>query len=144
VDINYRETLIAVADDCPVKSSVVPQTRAGKKTIPLIQYEILRDNPYKYTSAEVIFEANMRHKGVSSEDLKAKRKRLWIEFFSRPQACLRASGLPKKLGWGILCNKEGKVALCPMESAEYKRAKSEGMKTVMALRSTKGQPASEP
>ena len=81
----------------------------------------------RYTSEEVIFESNMKHKGVSAADLKSKRKQLWDEFFSKPQTCLRASGLPKKYGWGISCNREGKVALCPMESAEYKRAKAGGI-----------------
>ncbi|WP_370872528.1 DUF6157 family protein [Paenibacillus zeirhizosphaerae] len=36
------------------------------------------------------------------------------------QACLRASMLPKKLGWGIHFNGEGKLALIPMESELYR------------------------
>lgn len=138
--MNYRETLIAVADDCPVTASVVPAPRGGKKTIPLIQYELLKDHPYKYTSAEVLFESNVLHKGVLASELKSRRAELWDAFFSKPQACLRASGLPKKYGWGIHCNHEGRVALCPMESKEYQRmvqGKPGGLKVLKALRSSR-------
>jgi len=37
------------------------------------------------------------------------------------QACLRASPLLKKYGFGLLFDHEGRVALCPMESEEYQR-----------------------
>src|SRR4051812_21040188 len=116
MDVNYRGALIAVADDCPVTSSTVPTARGGRKTLPLIEYELLKDHPYVYTSAEVLFESNMRHKNVSLAELKTRRRELWDAFFSKPHPCLRASALPKKYGWGIHCNDEGKVALCPMES----------------------------
>lgn len=43
--VNCREPLIAVADDCPVATSVVPTPRGEKKTLPLIQYELLKDQP---------------------------------------------------------------------------------------------------
>lgn len=142
MDVNYRETLIAVADDCPVTTGVVPAPRGGKKTLSQIQYELLKDQPYKYTSADVLFESNMLHKGVSPSEVKSRRAELWKAFFSKPQACLRASGLSKKYGWGIHCNHDGRVALCPMESKEYQRmahAKAGGPKVVKALRSRRHQ-----
>jgi hypothetical protein len=37
MDVNYRGALIAVAEDCPVEASAVPEPRGGKKTLPLIQ-----------------------------------------------------------------------------------------------------------
>jgi hypothetical protein len=139
VDVNYRGALIAVAEDCPVEASVVPELRGGKKTLPLIQYELLRDSPYKYTSAEVLFESNMQHKGLAAGELKRRRRELWDAFFEKPQPCLRASGLPKKYGWGIHCDEEGKIALCPMESPEYRRLSggSSGTKVLKAFRSSK-------
>jgi len=120
-DVNYRETLIAVAEDCPVSSSVVPAPRGGKKTVPVLQYELLKDHPYRYTSAEVLFEVTMRHRGLSPAELRSRRTELWADFFARPQPCLRASALPKTYGWGIHCDHQGRVALCPMESADYRR-----------------------
>jgi hypothetical protein len=140
MDLNYRGTLILVADDCPVSASVVPAGRGGKPTIALLQYEILKAHPYGYTSAEVLFESNMKHKGVSAAELRTRRKALWEAFFAKPQACLRASALPKKYGFGIHCDESGKVALCPMESAKYRRlARGEsGTVVIKALRSSRG------
>ncbi|TPG10128.1 hypothetical protein EAH75_06060 [Rhodanobacter glycinis] len=34
---------------------------------------------------------------------------------------MRASPLPKRYGWGLYFNAEGKVALCTVESPAYKR-----------------------
>jgi hypothetical protein len=82
---------------------------------------MLKDRSYAYTSADVLFESNVRHEGVSEPELRSRRRELWDEFFARPQPCLRASALPKKFGWGIHCDADGKVALCPMESAQYHR-----------------------
>lgn len=39
------------------------------------------------------------------------------QFFANSQACLRSSLLPKRYGWGLLFEQEGRVALCPMESS---------------------------
>ncbi|MGZ3699543.1 MAG: DUF6157 family protein [Bdellovibrionota bacterium] len=136
MDVNYRETLIVVAEDSPVQSSVIPLPRGNKKTLPQIQYELLKDHPYRYTSAEVIFESYLRHKGITATG--AKKRELWEQFFSKPQPCLRASGLPKKYGWGIHCNEDGKVALYPMESAEYRRLSKAKTGILKALRSSKG------
>ncbi|HEX6305390.1 MAG TPA: DUF6157 family protein [Anaerolineales bacterium] len=33
MDLNYYQTLIAVADDCPVTESVVPVSRGAKVTV---------------------------------------------------------------------------------------------------------------
>jgi hypothetical protein len=61
------------------------------------------------------------------------------EFFARPQACLRASPLPKKYGWGFVFDAEGRVALCAMESAEYRRLLGDtGVRVLKALRSARG------
>ncbi len=69
------------------------------------------------------------------------KPRLRQEFFSKPQACLRSSPLPKKYGWGLLFDHDSRVALLPMESAEYQRlvAGNDPRVTVLkALRSRRG------
>src|SRR4051812_40091738 len=119
--MNHWQTLIAVADDCPVSAAVVPVARGGRKTIAVIQYELLSTSPYKYTSAQVLFECSMRHQGLAAAGLKTQPLALWDAFFAKPQACLRASALPKKYGFGLHCDADGKVALCAMESADYRR-----------------------
>ncbi|WP_349263094.1 DUF6157 family protein, partial [Longimicrobium sp.] len=44
--MSYKNTFIRVAPDCPVSHSVVPEPRAGQKTVPLLQYELLASAPY--------------------------------------------------------------------------------------------------
>ncbi|MFB9253366.1 DUF6157 family protein [Sphaerisporangium melleum] len=118
MDVNYYQTLIAVADDCPVTASEVPRPRAGKKTVAVLQYEMLAGEPYVHTSEDVLFTSWLARQDLAdpSEDEIA---RLRHEFFSRPQACLRASPLPKKHGFGLAFDDQGRVALVPMESEEY-------------------------
>jgi Family of unknown function (DUF6157) len=40
-------------------------------------------------------------------------------FFSKGQACLRASPLVKQYGWGVHHDAKGRVALIAAESPEY-------------------------
>ncbi|GAA3794402.1 DUF6157 family protein [Sphaerisporangium flaviroseum] len=135
MDLNYYQTLIAVADDCPVTESVIPRARGEKKTVAALQYELLVGNPYVYTQEDVLFESWLRRQDLPdpSEDEVA---RLRHEFFSRSQACLRASPLPKKHGWGLAFDSEGRVSLCPMESKEYQDLLADESVTVLkAMRS---------
>lgn len=61
------------------------------------------------------------------------------EFFAKPQACLRTSPLPKKYGFGLRFDCEGRVTLCPVESEEYGRlpAGAEGVTVLKAMRSSR-------
>lgn len=136
--MNYIDTFITVADDCPVASGVVPPSRGGKKPLALIQYQMLAADPYTHTQEEVLFESTMQHKGVDLGTAEGKAS-VRAQFFAKPQACLRASGLPKRYGWGLHFDGEGKAALVAMESAEYQRlAGGQGAaKILKALRSSR-------
>ncbi len=118
-DLNYYDTLIAVADDCPVDHSVVLTPRAGKPTVAVLQYEMLTDNPHVLTQEDVLFESWLARQDMSEDGV--DKARLREEFFSKPQACLRSSPLPKTYGWGLLFDHDGRIALLPMESTEYQR-----------------------
>jgi hypothetical protein len=121
VDLHYYATLIAVADDCPVATSVVPQPRADKPTVAVVQYEMLVDDPYRYTQEDVLFESWFARQDGSQDRSGKDLARLRAAFFAKPQACLRSSPLPKKYGWGLRFDGEGRAALCPVESDEYRR-----------------------
>ncbi len=136
-DLNYYATLIAVAGDCPVDHGVVPTPRGGKPTVASLQYEMLRDNPHVLTQEEVLFESWLARQDIPED---RDRERLRREFFSKPQACLRSSPLPKKYGWGFLFDGDGNVALLPMESAEYQAlvgGADSGVTVLNALRSAR-------
>ena len=41
--MNYIDTFIQVAGDCPVTMDVVPECKASKSTVAVIQYEMLAE-----------------------------------------------------------------------------------------------------
>jgi hypothetical protein len=136
--MNYYETFIQVAPDCPVTRAVVPVARGKKKPVHVIQYELLFKSPYTYTQEELIFEVHVRHKAIPTGEVKARRQEIWQALFAKPHACLRASLLPKQYGWGLHFDSQGKIALYPMESREYQEfvtSKRDGVKLLAAMRS---------
>lgn len=134
--MNYFDTFIQVAPDCPVEIAVIPVVKSKNKSIAVLEYELLSDKPYSYTQEELQFCVHVLHKAIPAHELKSRRKELWAGFFSKPHACLRASPLPKKYGWGVHFNKEGKIALYPVESKRYQQyAKSKDIKQLLAMRS---------
>ncbi len=133
--MNYFETFIQVAPDCPAKAAVVPAARGEKKSIAVLESELLSGKPYYYTQEELQFEVHLRHKGISASELKSRRNELWAEFFSKPHACLRASSLPKKYGFGIHFDAQGKIGIYAVESKVYQQyAQNKGIKQLVAMR----------
>ncbi|MBO9691509.1 DUF6157 family protein [Chryseobacterium sp.] len=111
---NYINTLIEVAEDCPVSQSQIPPEKK-EKTLANLQYEKLAKNPYQYTSDDIIFDCYAIKHDISENEKQQERE----NFFSKGQPCLRCSPLAKKYGFGIHHNTEGKIALIPVESKEY-------------------------
>lgn len=131
---NYQNTFIEVAEDCPVQSAEVPPQKGEGKTVANFQFEMIAENPYQYTSDEVIFKGYAFKNNLTS-NLDQEREL----FFSKGQACLRASPLPKRYGWGVHHDAAGKVAIYPMESEEYQVFMQDpGVKKYKAMRSKRG------
>ncbi|MGQ7296406.1 DUF6157 family protein [Quadrisphaera sp. KR29] len=129
---DYRATFIQVAEDCPVSAAEVPGLRAGRATVASLQYELISEHPYELTSDDVLFTVHADRQGVTEEDRPAAR----VEFFARAQACLRASPLGKRHGWGIHSDEDGRVALVPLGSAQYAAlAADPSLKQLRAMRS---------
>ena len=135
--MNYVDTFILTAEDCPASTGVVPQAKTEKKPVAVIQYEMLAGHPYEYTQEDVLFQTFVRHKGVPAAELKARGKAMREEFFAKPQACLRASPLAKTYGWGFHFDEKGKVALYPKGSAEYEKLSKRASRVLKALRSSR-------
>ncbi|NOV03025.1 hypothetical protein GC097_23755 [Paenibacillus sp. LMG 31457] len=119
--MSYTNTFIQVAADCPVETGVVPPMKKEGKTAHRIQYELLSQNPYKYTQGELIYEVHLQHKQIPEEERELRSIEIREELFARNHPCLRASMLPKKHGWGVHYNEEGKIAIYPMESDAYQQ-----------------------
>lgn len=114
--INYFDTFIAVADDSTALQGMVPGGRA-KPTVAELAHGMITANPYTYTSDDVVFTIYAERNGIP----KAERTEAREAFFAKSQACLRASALGKKFGWGIHCDVDGRVALYGVESDEYRQ-----------------------
>ena len=52
---NCFDTLIQVAEDCPARTGEEPPARAGNPTVAGLQYKMIAEAPYTYTSDDVIF-----------------------------------------------------------------------------------------
>ena len=129
---NYENAFIEIADDCPVKMGEVPPLKGENKTVANLQFEILIDHPYEYTSDDVLFQVYAIRNNIKKSELKAARE----EFFSKGQPCFRASPLTKRYGWGVHNNEEGKIALYACETPEYKKlAKDKKLQVVKAMKS---------
>ena len=121
---NYFCTFIETAEDCPSATGVIPPDKTPK-TAARAEYDMIADNPYRYTSDDVLYSLKGAPKGVSRE-----------EFFSKGQPCFRASALTKRYGWGLHCDSAGKVAIYAVDSVEYLRlAKDKNTRHVRAIRS---------
>lgn len=131
--INYYSTFIQVAPDSKVAEGTVPVARGGKRTVALIQYELLTADPYRFTQAELLFETLVQQKGIPESE----RAAAWEAFWAKPQACIRASPLPKQFGWGVHFNAEGRVALFGVESEEYRRFSQSDLTQLKAMRSSR-------
>lgn len=115
---NYTDTFIEMADDCPAATAEVPPHRDGKPaTIARLHFDLIAETPYRHTSDDVIFTTHAIRAGIPDADLDAAR----AQFFAKGQACLRASPLAKRYGWGIHHDAEGRVALVPAGADEYDR-----------------------
>ncbi|AFD06346.1 DUF6157 family protein [Solitalea canadensis] len=129
---NYFDTFIIVADDCPAGVGEMPPLKGDKRTVANIQFELVKNNPYKYTSDEVLFQVYAdRNDLTESEYEEAKEK-----FFSKGQACFRASPLGKRYGWGVHSNKEGKIAIYGCETEMYQKMLDDKALTVVKAMKT--------
>jgi hypothetical protein len=131
---NYENTFIAIAEDSTAINGIVPPLKGDSKTAANIQYELLSKNPYRFTSDDVLFQVYAERKELTEAEMEEARK----EFFSKGQACFRASPLTKRYGWGIHNDQNGRIALygCGTEAYE-KLINDKNIKVVKAMRSSK-------
>ncbi len=129
---NYYNTFIEVAEDCPATVGEVPPVKGSKKSVATLQFEMLHEHPYEFTSDDVLFSVFAARKEIVGADLEEQREL----FFARGQPCFRASPLTKRYGWGIHSNSEGKIAMVGVGSAEYRRfLADESVTKIKAMRS---------
>lgn len=132
---NYFNTFISVAEDCLTQSAETPELFRGEEAAATMQYDMVKNNPYRYTSDDVLFQLHAKKKRVAKKDLDRERE----AFFSKGQPCMRCSPLTKRYGWGVHSNAEGKIALLAIDSQEYKKlSQDKKLKQLKAMRSSRG------
>lgn len=128
---NYFDTFIEVSDDTKASCGTRPPTKE-KITVAEIQHELIINNPYKYTSDDILFQVF----AVKNDLTKAEFEQSREQFFLKGQSCLRTSPLAKIYGFGIHFDSDGKVAIYGMETPEYKKFIADrNLKKVKAMRS---------
>ncbi|TMF15968.1 MAG: hypothetical protein E6I37_00175 [Chloroflexi bacterium] len=115
--MNYYNTLIEIAEGSPATKAEVPKPKGGKKTKPVIEYEMIANHPYKYTEEDIAFETYAVLHNIPKAIWPKERQ----TFLSKGHPHLRVSALAKRYGWGIHNNAEGKVALIAVNSLKYKK-----------------------
>ncbi len=132
---NYFNTLIEIAEDCPTSVATLPAIKEGKTSVANYQFDKLNKHPYRHNSDEIIFGWYALRNEIPENEFSEARD----VYFSKGQACLRTSPLAKKYGWGIHSNEEGKIAILPVESDEYKAlVADDNIKKVKAMRTKRG------
>ncbi|MDP1676750.1 MAG: DUF6157 family protein [Bacteroidota bacterium] len=129
---NYYDTFIQIADDSSAKSGEIPPQKSEDKTVASIQFEMISENPYKYTSDDILFSVHEIKNKINSKGFNTERE----NFFSKGQPCFRSSPLTKRYGWGVHSNAEGKIAIHAVESSAYKKlSKDKKLVQLKAMRS---------
>lgn len=104
----------------------------------MLEYELLTGKPYGYTGDELLFTVHLLRNGLPENPGARRRKEVWDELFTKPHACIRASPLTKRYGWGVHCDRDGKMRLVPRESAEYRQlSRDASLQQFVALRNTR-------
>ncbi|WP_334073628.1 MULTISPECIES: DUF6157 family protein [Paenibacillus] len=131
--MSYQNTFILISSDCPVQEGIEPISRKESKPVHVIQYELLTANPYKYNYDELLFETHVRHKGISDSMLLERRQEFREALFAKKHACMRASALPKRYGWGVHYDAEGKMAIYGADSPQYRAFAETGREDIQLL-----------
>lgn len=131
---NYFNTFIQIAEDCPVLRGETPPVKGDKRTAANIQFDLIKKNPYKYTSDDVLFQVFAEKNDLTKTEYKEAREK----FYSKGQPCLRASPLTKRYGWGVHYDKNGKIAIYSSDSKEYEKyTKDKTLKVLKAMKSSR-------
>jgi len=128
---NYKDTFITASPDSVATQGKEP---AAAHSIAGMQYALLREKPYTLTSDDLLFKVHARRNNIADAEHQGARE----AFFSKPQACLRASPLVKQYGWGLHHDENGRVAAFGIETEEYRAFQNNSdLKIVPGMRSRK-------
>lgn len=131
---NYFDTFIQVAEDTKAACGIRPTSKGDKKTVAEMQFDLISRNPYRYTSDDILFQIYADKNELPEAEYEQSR----AQFFSKGQACFRASPLTKSYGFGVHCDGVGKIAIFGMETEVYQNFVADAsIKKVKAMKSAR-------
>jgi len=113
--VDYVDTFIAIADDSTATEATAPPSAQANPSVAVRMFGLVAPHPYRFTSGDVIFAVFADRHGIAEQERSAARE----AFYSRSQACLRASELGKRYGWGIHADACARIALVGVETPAY-------------------------
>ena len=96
---NYFDTFIEVSEDTKAICGIKPPTK-DKKTVAEMQYEMISQNPYKYTSDDILFQLFTYRNSLTEAEYNQARE----QFFAKGQPCFRRVHRHGNVGGHINCN----------------------------------------
>ncbi|WP_286185184.1 DUF6157 family protein [Bacillus sp. SD075] len=94
--MSYKNTLITISEDSKVTSAKVPVIRNGKPTIAYIEYDLMNNNPYKFTQDDVQFKTYLIKNQIEEENADELRE----QFFFKIQGLLQSFSFSEELWLG--------------------------------------------
>jgi hypothetical protein len=131
---NYKNAFIEIADDSPAHAGEMPPVKGDAKTVANMQFDMVYEHPYEFTSDDVIFQVYAERNDIPKSEWKEARE----QFFSKGQPCMRTSPLTKRYGWGVHSDENEKIAIYGSETEAYAQfLKDPELKVVKAMKSSR-------
>jgi len=121
MNMNYYDTFIQSLLIVPPRK-LLCRPVSGSRSRFRNRIRVTAASPYKFTQEELLFAVHVQREGISKSELKSRRAAMRKEFFGKSRACLRASTLPKKYGWGLHFDAEGGSPSCRGRAPSTKRS----------------------
>lgn len=130
---NYVNTFIEIADDCKADMGTTPPTKQ-EKTVANLQFDMIFNQPYTFTSDDVLFTVYAQRNNIAEVELPTAR----AAFFAKGQPCFSASPLTKTYGWGVHFDQDAKMAIFAKGSQRYDELKNDkSLKQLKAMKTSK-------
>jgi len=128
---NYTDTFIAVAEDCHVKRSEIPDHKTEEPSSAALPHHPVRENPCRYTSEVVLLNLQALRNGIPRHEWKEVSE----VCFCKGKAHLRASPLTTRSRSPVHYEAHGRMALAQMDPKEYRNFSTDLiLKQVKAMR----------
>ena len=131
--MGYQAAFIEIAPDSTATLGSEPPQRGERRSVARIEYDLIFAAPYAHTEEDVLYAVHVERSRDDGQPALSRE-----EFFSKPHACMRASALPKRYGWGVHFDSDGRTALVSVADERYRKLASDPhLSHLFAMRSSR-------